>query len=68
MDIDKNDTRGFFKNKFLRLQKSLRLGAKMNGAPPLRRRKLAPRHELGTYASFKKLASGAYHTNSYKYL
>jgi hypothetical protein len=30
----------------------------MNRAPLLRRRELAPRREVGAYASFKKLASG----------
>jgi hypothetical protein len=33
----------------------------MNWAPPLRRRKLTPRHEVGAYESFKKLASDAYY-------
>jgi hypothetical protein len=49
---------GSFLNKVLRLQKSLHLGAKMNQAPPLHRRKLVPRCEVGAYASFKKPASG----------
>jgi hypothetical protein len=40
------DPRGQFLNKFLRLQKSSRLGAKMNWAPPLRRRELAPTEKL----------------------
>jgi hypothetical protein len=31
----------------------------MNWAPPLCRHKLAPMHEVGAYASFKKLALGA---------
>jgi hypothetical protein len=49
--------RGVFLKECLRLQKSLHLGAKMNRAPPLCRRELAPTREVGAYTSFKKLAS-----------
>jgi hypothetical protein len=49
---------GSFLNEFLRLQKSSRLGTKMYWVPPLHRCKLALRREVGTYASFKKLAFG----------
>jgi hypothetical protein len=42
----------------------LRQGTKMNRAPPLRRRKLAPRREVGAYASLKKMASGVIDTMS----
>jgi hypothetical protein len=35
----------------------------MNRAPPLRRRKLAPRSEVGADASFKKLASDEFTQN-----
>jgi hypothetical protein len=49
----------FLKQIFCAYRKVGAYAALLSRAPPLRRRKLAPRREVGTYASFKKLASDA---------